>query len=273
MASLADQPVQKLNMIIMGNSKSGKTGGLASLVEAGFNLRILDFDNGLDPLVLFLKKKNPELLKKVEAVTLTDKHGSIAGKLQPMGVPTAFTRACNLLTDWKPYPDIPDAQKMGKIETWTPNEILVIDSVTFMGRAALRRTLFNNKRLGQTPYQSDWGDAQSELEMVFATLFDDSIKCSILYLTHIDIREDDKVGMVQGNPMVLGKALGPVFPRYTNASVIVKNINGKRSIKTNPELFIDTAFPAPGVAESYPLETGYADLFRAAGITPKKETT
>ena len=35
-------------LLLMGDSKSGKTGALASLVLAGYKLRILDFDNGLE---------------------------------------------------------------------------------------------------------------------------------------------------------------------------------------------------------------------------------
>jgi hypothetical protein len=33
--------------MLAADSGSGKTGALACLVDAGFNLRILDFDNGL----------------------------------------------------------------------------------------------------------------------------------------------------------------------------------------------------------------------------------
>src|SRR4030067_419490 len=81
---------------------SGKTGALASLVKAGYELAILDFDSGLDILVNVLReeKNAQELLSRVYFVTLTDKMKAVGGQMIPEGIPTAFTRAMNLLTHW-----------------------------------------------------------------------------------------------------------------------------------------------------------------------------
>ena len=51
MPSLANhQSNEFTKLLIEGDSGSGKTGALASLVKAGYKLRILDMDNGLDAL-------------------------------------------------------------------------------------------------------------------------------------------------------------------------------------------------------------------------------
>ena len=39
---------QRAKLMIVGDSGSGKTASLASLANAGYNVRILDFDDGLD---------------------------------------------------------------------------------------------------------------------------------------------------------------------------------------------------------------------------------
>ena len=41
-------------ILYLGNSGAGKTGSLVSLVEAGYNLRILDMDNGVGILKQFI---------------------------------------------------------------------------------------------------------------------------------------------------------------------------------------------------------------------------
>src|SRR5216683_1625548 len=88
-------------MLIMGDSGTGKTGALASLVKAGYKLRILDFDNGLDVLKQFVYKDCPENIDNVEFRTLQDKLkatplGSIVD-----GQPKAFPAALRMLDHWK----------------------------------------------------------------------------------------------------------------------------------------------------------------------------
>ena len=60
MSSLADHQSSELTkVLVIGDSKSGKTGALTSLVAAGYKLRILDFDNLLDPLRAFIERECP----------------------------------------------------------------------------------------------------------------------------------------------------------------------------------------------------------------------
>jgi hypothetical protein len=49
-------------LLLEGDSGSGKTGSLASLVAAGFKLRVLDMDNGLDSLANAVKRTCPDKL-------------------------------------------------------------------------------------------------------------------------------------------------------------------------------------------------------------------
>ena len=45
-----------VKLLLIGDSKAGKTGSLISLVKAGYKLRILDLDNLLDVLKYFIMK-------------------------------------------------------------------------------------------------------------------------------------------------------------------------------------------------------------------------
>src|SRR3546814_13304304 len=62
-------------MVYIGDSSTGKTGSLVSLLLAGYNLRILDMDNGLDSLVAFGREAGADL-SKVEYETIRDQYRS-----------------------------------------------------------------------------------------------------------------------------------------------------------------------------------------------------
>ena len=77
MPSLAQhQSNEFTKLLIEGDSGSGKTGALASLVGAGYKLRILDMDNGLDSLKSFVMKDCPDKIDNVEFRTLRDEYSS-----------------------------------------------------------------------------------------------------------------------------------------------------------------------------------------------------
>src|SRR5215469_15644570 len=91
-----------VKLLLIGDSGTGKTGATASLVEAGYRLRFLDFDNKLAGgiLPILLKRKNPELLKKVDYEALRDEyHGTALGPIVN-GVPVAYTRGLGLMDKW-----------------------------------------------------------------------------------------------------------------------------------------------------------------------------
>src|SRR4051794_8162208 len=88
-------------LLLEGDSGSGKTGSLASLVAAGFKLRVLDMDNGLDSLANAVKRTCPDKLGNVEFRTLRDKRRATPAGSVIDGVPSAFTNALGMLDRWK----------------------------------------------------------------------------------------------------------------------------------------------------------------------------
>jgi hypothetical protein len=276
----------------LGASGSGKTGALASLANAGFNLRIVDYDNGLDCLGSFL---TPEAADRVIYETFTDKFTVSPAGVSWAGMPTAFSNSMKLLSNWK-MPErtingvLTPAYDLGPISSWTEQDILIIDSLTIMGNAIMRYNLglqssssnFSEERKLH-PRQSDWGEAQNRQEAVLEMLYSDQIKCNIIINAHIkrqggggtqviedkanpgvkQIREvDSEEG--KGYPSALGRALPPKIGRYFNNMLyFFTDKYGKRWISTVPKDNIDCKTPAPNkLKPQYPIETGLAEIFR-----------
>ena len=237
MATFADlqaSPVTK--MLLLGDSGSGKTGAVMSLIAAGYNVRILDLDNGVQILKdYFINKESiyrrpmpglwdqklaDSLPERLHYETVTDKMRNVNGKLVPAKA-TVWTRATALLDKWG---------DLGPISTWTPQDVLVIDSLTFISKAAMNFVLSMNARLGQKPFQEDWGIAQGAIEGLLQTLYDDNVNCNVIVNCHMKLFGPE--GAVQKwHPETLGKALSPNIGRYFNSMLLAKTTGQGTSAK------------------------------------------
>lgn len=255
-------------MLLIGDSGAGKTGALASLPEAGYHLRIIDVDNGIDVLKNLLTdeksdyvKRYPKAAENVDYVTITDTLKNVGGKLIPAKA-TVWERVVGMLDNW-----VDGETKLGPITTWGNDTILVIDSLTMLSQAALARVLAMNGRLGSHPTQQDWGVAQGLVEGLLQMLFDDGVKCNVIVLCHITFIETDG-GPTKGYPNSLGKALPPKVGRYFNTALMARSMGQgtaiKRKILTNTAGVVELKNTAPmRVENEYPLETGLAQYFEA----------
>jgi len=277
MPGLGDYPTSTITkLLFLGDSGTGKTGALASLAIAGYNLRILDYDVGLEVLKNLLVN-HKEALARVSYITCTDPMQQVAGKMIPK-VAAGWIKGVNAMDNWND-----GINKLGNIQTWGTKDILVIDSLNFMGKSCLRFIQQINGRLAGTPYQSDYGDAQRLLENMVAMLYSDSVQCNVIVNTHV--RELGKTQQVLDNQQRVvtieeegsrkgfaetgtGRALSPTIGRYFNA-VLLADITGsgqstRRVIRTVPHENIGLKNPAPGIAKpEYPQATGLAEYFAA----------
>lgn len=261
-----DQPIK---MLLIGNSGTGKTGALASLAEAGYKIRILDFDSGVESLAAALSK-NPKALANVIYEPCTDALKGLNGRVVPDGMPTAFAKALNLLTNWKIAGE--QGYDLGIPATWGKDTILVIDSLTLMSNASMRRIIqLNGGRAdtGGKPYQSDWGAAGQEIEGVLQLLYSDSFKCHVIVTSHITmIGGDEKTGAgAKGYPSALGQKLPTKIGRYFNTILLadIKGVgtNAKRIIRSAPEGMVEVKCPYP-IERELPLESGLRTFFKTA---------
>ena len=255
MKASAHQSSQFVKLLYCGASGTGKTGSLVSLVEAGYKLRILDMDNGLDALIGQIKSRCPEKLGNVDFITLRDKMKSDPRRGPVVdGTPKAYTDAIRYLDKWDDG-STPAA--------WGEDIIFVLDSLTLFGRAALRWAEGMNP--GAKDPRQWFGSAQSSILTVLDLLTSSEFRCNVIVCTHVDLIEQSD-GTMKGFASSIGKALGPKIPAVFNTMILAESKgqgdNVRRTITTLPTALLDLKNPRPNeLPKSLPLETGMAKIF------------
>jgi hypothetical protein len=261
MPSLADHQSNKyVKLLLEGDSKSGKTGSLASLVFAGYKLRILDYDNGLDTLKQFVARKDKSLLANVEFRTLRDKRKATPVGSVVDGTPKAFVDGLRMLDRWK-YGDT----DLGVPAEWGDDCILVIDSLTFMSDAAYdwREPLVPKpKHGGEYDGRAVYRDAQDAISQVFATITSDVFATNVILISHIKYVQNED-GTRKGYPNAVGSALSPLIPRWFNNLVLYrKKANGQRIVDTKGSAMFDLANARPfTMPEEMLIDNALATIF------------
>lgn len=256
MPSLAEhQSSEFTKLIYLGDSGTGKTGSLASLVCAGYQLRILDLDNGLDSLATYVRATCPAKAEAVSFITVRD--GITPGTSGPKISPRAFVEGTKLMAQWED----------GSIPAeWGANTIFVLDSLSAYGRAAYAWAR------GLNPSAKDprqwYHAAQQGVEDVIALLTSEAFRANVIIITHINYKEVME-GETKGYANVIGTAMGPVIPRYFNTMIAAeKTVSGKnvaRTIKVRPTYTLDLKAPIePNDLPDtpFPIDSGMAQIFR-----------
>lgn len=255
--------------IVLGDPGSGKTGSLTSLVDAGYKLRIFDCDNLLTVLGNYVMHTCPDKIGNVAYQTFTDEmKGSkdpvqmIGGRVdvRPFvnGVPKAFGRLMEQLTDWKD----PKGENLGSPSTWGPDCVVVIDSLTTCAESAHRYVQGMNP-LAKDP-QANFFSAQQLVSNMLALIASEAFHTNVLVLAHIAYDKDDKGNKTKGYPRSVGSALNEKIGGYFNTVLQVEAQGPKRVIRTKSTGIITLKNPADfKVKESLPLETGMAEFFQA----------
>ncbi len=270
MPSLSNhQSNEYTKLLIEGDSKSGKTGSLASLVSAGYKLRILDFDNGLDVLKQFVLRDCPKNIDHVEYRTLRDERQASSEGPKIAGKPKAFVTAYKMLDNWK-YDDV----DFGVPAEWGPDCILVLDSLTFMSDAAFdfHESVSTDTKSGKHDIRAVYKSAQDAIEHVLAFITSASFRTNVIVISHVKYMEVE--GATKGYPVSVGSALSPAIPRYFNSVIrFVTKSGGKRVIETVASSMFDLANPKPFEMEkTLDIEDGLARFFeilRPQVVKPK----
>lgn len=256
MPSLAEHQSNSFTkLLLLGDAKSGKTTSLASLVKAGYKLRIIDLDNLLDGLKDRVMSECPELANNVEFRTLRDKYKT--GPAGPMldGPAKAFIESMKMLDHWK-YDDI----DLGKPNAWGPDTIVVIDGLTRLCDSAYAyHVSMQTKTMdGRAAYY----DAQRAVSMVLANITSKNFETNVIMICHGTYQETPDGG-IKIFPSGVGKAKSPDIPSYFPVYVRYTNKAGKREIQVKSDTMIDLAMPKLQAFEgkSLPIEDGLATIF------------
>lgn len=126
LSKMANPPAR---ILLSGFPGSGKTGALASLANAGWKLRILDFDGNYEVL-----KHHVRSDADVDIVTFEDPLRMGNRTMGPDGVPTAFIDADRILDRWR-YKDGDNWVDLGASRQWGEDTIVCLDGLTGLGLA------------------------------------------------------------------------------------------------------------------------------------------
>ena len=268
-------------MLYLGHTGAGKTGSLASLAAAGYNVRILDLDKGTQILRDYMRNKErspylrerPGLWDAKTAAGATSRLSFVSldetmvlvgppGKQRFTPKGDLWDKAMVQMNDWK------DAGRdYGNIGTWGPRDILAIDGLSRLAQAAFNQQLAmsgNIGKFGTTPIDArpDMYSAQIAVERLLLTLFSSAVKCHVIMICHIAVANNPE-GILEGFPQTLGRALAPKIGQYFNHALLAKDVNGQRKILTDTKGMVKLKTPAPlRVKPEYDLETGLAEYFR-----------
>lgn len=282
------RPVRNTKILYLGHTGSGKTGSLCSLASAGYNVRILDLDDGTEliddymtnPKSIYLRPR-PGLWTEEQArtapermsyVTITEGHKITGTKPIPKG--DSWAKVQNQLNNWRDGTTV-----LGNIATWRPTDVLVIDGLSRLCESAMNFQLSLNGRLATGPQVGDSGSndysAAYRLILEFLDLLKSTeIRCNVIMICHIAFLDapenvatgatrNSKTREMKGFPQTVGRMIGPRVGQYFNHSLQAKAIGRARRIATNTEDGVDLKNVAPlRVKDSYPLETGLAEYFR-----------
>lgn len=198
---------KRTKILIVGEGGAGKTSLAASLANADYNLRILDYDNGLNILKSYVE---PDKIDNIIYRTCTG-DGEIDAKGDE--IVRAFAQGANLLfRGWKTSKD----EDLGNIRDWTEKEVLIIDTGTYMGIAAQKAALRGvGKKCTDQLAQADWGTAQRLVENVLSLVNSSQVKCNVVILAHPTF-VDDEYGSSKMFPNICGKGLNTRVSHYFN---------------------------------------------------------
>lgn len=272
-------------MMIVGYPGMAKTGGLASLVNMGYKLRVVDFDGNFSAL---LQYTDPKYLDNIDIVTLEDKLRAGQKFMEVSGIPDAFMRGVKLLDNWKYTDEDGTEVDLGKSRDWGCDTIVVVDSNTMAGTAAFRRTMSLLNKTPTNMTQQGWGIAMKELDDFMEKLTSVTNRHHVIVLSHLtmigpkDINQgdDDLTKELKARiadlvptrmfPNALGQKLPQTiaghFPNVIEASI---NKKGERVYKTRPRPELDLKLAMKDALPEYPLASGLATIFKA--IAPPLE--
>lgn len=263
MPSAADhQSSAFVKLLYIGDSGTGKTTSLASLVEAGYHLRVLDFDNLLDPLIQMVRRTDQSLLDRIGYMTFRDKFRTTPNGPIIDGVPTAYIGSMKAIDKWEDN-SVPSE--------WGAKHILVIDSLTTMARSSYwwakgllgAATFAEGVPIRGVRPEQFYHTAQQALMNTVAYVTAESFAANVIVIAHVKYIERD--GVTKGFPVAVGNAISPEIPSYFPSVALATKAGTRRVIRTRSTAMIDLKNPRSfDMADEFDMEDGLAKFFKAA---------
>jgi len=168
---------------------------------------------------------------------------------------TVWPRFVNTLSSWEE-----DKVRLGSLNSWTEQDVLVIDSLSFLGKACFNHAAFQN--VGSKDGRMAYFHAQNYVEHTLECLYGDDVRCNVIITAHV-IYIGDELQIQHGYPVSIGKALSPKIGRFFNSVLMVKSQGKSRKIFTNSVGQVELKNSAPlSVKAEYDIRYGLAEYFK-----------
>lgn len=185
MGNLATSIRAPVCILICGKPGSGKTGSTIALAEAGYNLRIMDYDGNTKPIEVYA---SPEAQARYDAVRLGDAMVSGTDLLE-VKTPTGYRDGLRLMDRWryetlpngvervlgrpprnfKTGEDMPDnppptgvVTDLGCSKDWGPDTVVVLDGLTAQGECIMSKVMDMMNRVKTDRVDTAYGIAMGE---------------------------------------------------------------------------------------------------------------
>jgi hypothetical protein len=217
------QAQDRVQILLAADSSSGKTSSLATLANAGYKLRILDFDNGLDVLRSHLSDDG---LANVHFKTLRD--DIEAAK------PTAWKEFRKVLKDgWTETDENGEVvEELGRPRDWGTDMVLAIDSATFMTSALKHEILaLNQDKMTSQLSQPQWGDVSRHMTNLLESLTSHRYGCNMI-ITATTIAVEDANGVSKMYPNIGSKPFAQSVSSFFNNVIGIKSMAKGRKLRT-----------------------------------------
>lgn len=211
-------PIPAPNILLMGDSGTGKTHSLRTLVDAGIKPFVIFTEPGMEVLgdlpadsYHFHYVTAPEgnwagLIDTADKVNkynfdmltkMTDQNRSRYGQF------VNVLKTCNNFVDSR------TGEEFGDASTWGTDRALVIDSLTGLSDMAMRLVVGGKP----TRAMQDWMVAQNMLKS-FLDQCTNQLRCWFVVIAHIEREKDEVTGGTQLMVGTLGRALAPKIPVF-----------------------------------------------------------
>jgi len=217
--------------MLLGASGSGKTYSIRTLLDAGLEVFVLFTEPGMevladtDPTRLhwhYVPPASPDFEAMIDSATKINRMSlKMLSEMSDINK-SKYTEFIQILTSLSNFTCDRTGQSYGSVDSWGPNRVLVVDSLTGLSIAAM------NLVTGSKPVKSmaDWGMSMDNLERLITKLCVDT-KCHFVMIAHLERETDEVTGGTTLMASTLGKKLAPKLPRFFSEVIHVKHSDGK----------------------------------------------
>jgi hypothetical protein len=288
MTALADlTSTDRVKLMVLGHSGSGKTGGLASLASSGYRLWIIDFEDGIPILKSVLQEHySGKGIANIDVLQISNDFKVAADKLIPET--KGWNKFNNALSSWD-KPRVPGAPFWAY--SLGDSDVIVLDTLSGLCDLVRDYVLGLNGRLDLGARMQDYKQMQELLDFAFRSLAGDKCKAHLIVNAHVqDYREGGETvndpknpsqkTIVGGKDVGFARSSGKTFSRscgrYFNNVLYLEEEPGlrgsERIYNTQPKGIVRVKTSSPYTAKrSYKIENGLAEFFRdvRGGKTPE----